>query len=74
MNADEGTERFKETTADERPDWRADLERERCHLEARIAEINHELSFGPNKVDQDFKKMADHVFTKNAELFRKLAQ
>jgi hypothetical protein len=25
-------------------------------------------------VDDDFKKIADHVFTKNAELFRKLAQ
>jgi hypothetical protein len=26
------------------------------------------------KVDEDFMKVADHVFTKNAELFRKLAQ
>ena len=26
------------------------------------------------KVDDEFKKIADHVFTKNAELFRKLAQ
>jgi hypothetical protein len=26
------------------------------------------------QVDEEFKAMADHVFTKNAELFRKLAQ
>jgi hypothetical protein len=26
------------------------------------------------EVDEEFKKVADHVFTKNAELFRKLAQ
>ena len=26
------------------------------------------------EVDEEFKKIADHVFTKNAELFRKLAQ
>jgi hypothetical protein len=26
------------------------------------------------EVDEQFKKVADHVFTKNAELFRKLAQ
>ena len=26
------------------------------------------------EVDAEFKKIADHVFTKNAELFRKLAQ
>jgi hypothetical protein len=26
------------------------------------------------EVDEKFKKVADHVFTKNAELFRKLAQ
>ena len=25
-------------------------------------------------VDEDFKRVADEVFTKNAELFRKLAQ
>lgn len=28
----------------------------------------------PRAVDGEFKKIADHVFTKNAELFRKLAQ
>ena len=27
-----------------------------------------------SEVDEEFKKVADHVFTKNAELFRKLAQ
>jgi hypothetical protein len=26
------------------------------------------------EVDEEFKKIADQVFTKNAELFRKLAQ
>jgi hypothetical protein len=28
----------------------------------------------PRAVDGEFKKIAEHVFTKNAELFRKLAQ
>ena len=55
---------------------RASLERQKALLEAHLAEINLALEGGRDSlnVDVEFKRIADHIFTKNAELFRKLAQ
>lgn len=81
MSAVEVIEEFKKLSADEQANrfiaLRAVLEREVIALKARLAEIERVLNAEetqPAKVDEDFKKIADHVFTKNAELFRKLAQ
>ena len=81
MSAVEVIEEFKKLPADEQANrfiaLRAALEREVVALKERLAEIEHVLNAEgaqPVKVDEDFQKIADHVFTKNAELFRKLAQ
>lgn len=81
MSAIEAIEEFKKLPADEQANrfiaLRTALEREMVALKARLAEIERVLNAEgaqPAKVDKEFKKIADHVFTKNAELFRKLAQ
>jgi hypothetical protein len=64
MSAVEVIEEFKKLPADE---------------QAKVKEF---VNGGPapssakptGEVGEEFKKIADHVFTKNAELFRKLAQ
>ena len=81
MSAVEVIEEFKKLPAEEQANrfiaLRAALEREMIALKARLAEIERVLNpEEPQRaeVSEDFKKIADHVFTKNAELFRKLAQ
>jgi hypothetical protein len=64
MSAIEVIEQIKNLPADE---------------QAKVKEfVNSGLAMSASKpegeVDEEFKKVADHVFTKNAELFRKLAQ
>jgi len=80
VSAVEVIEEFKKLSADEQANrfiaLRTALEGEMRALKARIAEIERVLNYEglqPAKVDEDFKKIADHIFTKNAELFRKLA-
>ncbi|MBE0541260.1 MAG: hypothetical protein IH623_07740 [Verrucomicrobia bacterium] len=38
------------------------------------AEISGELQLPDRRVSSEFKRVADEVFTNNADLFRKLAQ
>ena len=64
MSAVEVIEQFKQLPQDE---------------QAKVKEFVNGSPASPSQsskreVDEEFKKIADHVFTKNAELFHKLAQ
>lgn len=64
MSAIEVIEQFKKLPAPE---------------QAKVKEFVNGATASPSPnsqraVDEEFKKDADHVFTKNAELFRKLAK
>ena len=64
MNAVEVIEQFKKLPQDEQAKVKE-------FVNGSLASSSQSLEGG---VDEEFKKIADHVFTKNAELFRKLAQ
>ena len=64
MSAVEVIEQFKNLPQDEQ-----------AKVKEFVNDSSASSSQSPNReVGEEFKKIADHVFTKNAELFRKLAQ